>query len=110
MSKETNSKIEELQILQQQLQTILAQKQNIQIELQEIENALEELKNADDEVYKVFSGIMIRSEKKILSQDLEEKKKMIEMKIDSMEKQEKKLEKSVESISAEINKAMSTHN
>ena len=60
---ETNKKIQELQILEQNLQNLIMQKQSVQIELNESLNALEELKISDDEVYKVLGGIMIKADK-----------------------------------------------
>ena len=71
LNQETNKKIEELQALENQMQTILAQKQVAQAEMNEVSNAIDELKNSDDEVYKVISGIMIKSTKEKLTKALE---------------------------------------
>ena len=87
-----NKKIEEIQVLEHHLQNLLAQKQSIQIELNEINNAIEELKKSDDEVYRIISGMMLKSDKKKLEKELLEKKKLAEMKIESIEKQEKLVE------------------
>ena len=75
MDSESHKKIEELQMIEAQLQSFLAQRQTIQVELNEIDNAIEELKNSDDEVYKVISGVMLKSNKSKLEKELEEKKK-----------------------------------
>ena len=91
-SKEIQEKIQELQILEHNLQSILAQKQSIQIELNEVENALNELKKTKDETYKVLSGIMIKADKNTLIKELEEKKKLSDLRISSIEKQEKLIE------------------
>ena len=84
--------IEELQMLEQQLNAVLAQKQMFQVDSQEISNALKELKETKDDVYKVLSGIMIKSDKNELIKDLEERKKLSDLRINSIEKQEKALE------------------
>ncbi|MBS3088152.1 prefoldin subunit [Candidatus Pacearchaeota archaeon] len=107
MDSETNKQIEEMQVLEHHLQTLLNQKQVVQIELNEIENALSELKNSDDEVYKFLSGIMIRSDKKTLNKELGERKKIAEMKIYSIEKQEKLIEGKSAELKKEINESVS---
>ena len=92
MNSQDSKKIEELRVLENQLQGFLMQKQAIQMELNEIDNALGEIKDSDGEVYKVVSGVMLKSEKKKLEKELGEKKKIAEMKIEAIEKQEKFLE------------------
>ena len=96
-----------MQVLESYLQNFLAQKQAVQIELNEVDNALGELKDSDEEVDKVISGIMLKSSKEKLSKDLSEKKKTMEMKIDSLEKQEKLLDKNASDLRMEVNKAVS---
>ncbi len=94
-SSEANKTIEESQILEQHLGEFLAQKQTIQIELQEILNALEELEKTNDEVYKILGNVMIKSDKSVLSKELEERKKLMQLRISSIEKQEKIVEEKI---------------
>lgn len=94
--------VEDISVLENQLQNFLMQKQAFQIELNEIENALAELKKSDDEVYKIVSGIMIKAEKNVLEKELVEKKKLAEMRISSIEKQEKLAEKNILQLRKEI--------
>jgi prefoldin beta subunit len=101
---ETDKKIEELQLLEGHLQNFLAQKQSMQIELNEIENALEELKNSGNEVYKMTSGFLIKSNQADVKKELEEKKRLLNVKIGAMEKQEKLIETDVARLRTEINK------
>lgn len=88
ISKENSKFIEELQGYEQHLQNFLAQKQMMQVELQEVSNALNELNKTKDEVYKILSGIMMKTDKNSLTKDLEERKKLFELRISSIEKQE----------------------
>ena len=101
---ETNKKIEELQVLEQHLQGILMQKQSLQVEMNEINNAIKEVGTAGDEVYKIISGAMIRSDKKKITKDLDAQNKEVSMKINALEKQEKLLETKAKSLREEINK------
>ncbi len=104
---ETNKKIQELQILEQNLQNLIMQKQSVQIELNESLNALEELKISDDEVYKVLGGIMIKADKNKLLNELNEKKKILDLRISSIEKQEKIIEGKTDLLRREINEDIS---
>ena len=104
--KDNSEKIQELQILEQNLRAISMQKQQIQIELNETLNALEELKKTNDEVYKMISGIMLKSSKEDLIKELNEKKKIIELRISSLTKQEDL----IEAKSSELRKELSFSN
>ncbi|MEM4259532.1 MAG: prefoldin subunit beta [Candidatus Pacearchaeota archaeon] len=109
LDDETSKKIQELQILEQNLQNLLMQKQTIQIELTEIENALSDLKKTDDEVYKVVGGIMMRSDKATLTSELSEKKKVLELRISAIEKQEKILNEKSEKFKKDISELISAN-
>ena len=98
----TGSKIQELQILEQNLQNQLMQKQTVQIELNEVQNALDDLKRTGDEVYKIIGGVMIRSNKADLLKELSEKQKILELRISSVEKQEKILEEKTGKLRKEL--------
>lgn len=107
LDSETSSKIQELQSLEQQLQNFLMQKQSMQVESNESANALNEVKKADDEIYKIVSGIMIKIDKNTTIKDLEEKVKVLDLRITSIEKQEKLIEERAEKLRKEINDAVS---
>jgi len=107
LSKDITAKIEELQILEQNLQAFLMQKQAIQIDLNETVNAINELKNSKGEVYKILGGIMIKSDREITLKELEEKKKILDLRIGSMEKQEKLIETKSEALRKEISASVS---
>ena len=67
-----------LQQTQQNLQSILAQKQQLEFDKLDTEKALEELKKAndDDMVFKHAGTILIKSNKKDLIEELDEKKEL----------------------------------
>ena len=107
ISKDITAKLQELQILERNLQTFSMEKQSSQVELNEIDNALSELNKSSDDVYKVVSGIMIKSEKTYLITELNEKKKILNLKIASIEKNESPLEQRAEKLRSELNESMS---
>jgi len=102
MDSQLQEKIEVLRGLEMQLENLLMQRQTIQIELNESLNALEEVKKTKDDVFKILSGVMIKVDKEKALKELEEKKKIAEMKVNSFEKQEKLLSEKAEKLRKEI--------
>jgi prefoldin beta subunit len=92
LSPEAQQVLMELQTFQQQMQTVLMQKESLSIQNMEIEKALEELgKSEHDDVYKAVGPILIKSTKKDLTKELNEKKETIDLRIKSLQKQETRL-------------------
>tara|TARA_Y100000310_G_scaffold136028_1_gene134940 strand:- start:258 stop:644 length:387 start_codon:yes stop_codon:yes gene_type:complete len=89
---------------QQNLQMILAQKQQLELEKLETEKALEELKKAsdDDAVFKQAGTILIKSNKKDLLEELEEKKELSATKTNLLVKQEERLKITLKEQEAKI--------
>jgi len=85
--------LSKLQQTQQNLQMIMAQKQQLELEQLETEKALVELNKAndDDAVFKHAGTILIKSNKKDLIEELEEKKELAKTKASLLAKQEEKL-------------------
>jgi len=106
IDKETSRKIQELQVFEHNLQAYLMQKQAVQIELNEITTALDELKKSSDEVYKIVGNIMMKSDKESLSGELKEKKKVLDIRLSSIEKQEKLISSKSENLRDEIGKSL----
>ncbi len=100
-------KIQELQILEQNLQAILSQKQSTQIEINECDNALAEIEKSPQEIYRVVGNIMLRSSKEDTKAFLDDKKKILELRINSIEKQEKLLNNKANDLQKEITSSIS---
>lgn len=100
--KVSDDKIQEMQLFEQNMQNLLLQKQAFQMELAETESALEEMKNSGDEVFKIIGQLMIKSEKSKLTSELENKKKILELRLKSFEKQEKIFEDKIEKLREEL--------
>jgi len=88
IAKETEQKIGQLQMFEKSLQNFLAQKQQFQLQFAEIESALKELETAE-EAYKIVGNLMVKGEKTALKKDLNEKKEILDLRIKTIEKQEK---------------------
>lgn len=102
VNKETQSKIEKLQLLEQKTQTLLMQKQNFQTQLLEIENALAELDNSKGPVYKIVGNIMVLSDNAQVKEELNNKRDVFDLRIKNIEKQENKLKEEAMQIQTEV--------
>jgi len=90
--------IGKMQQSQQNLQSIMTQKQQVEMDSAEAEKALEELKKAgeDDLVFKHAGSILIKSTKKNLIEELEEKKELAKTQITVLSKQEERIKLSLQ--------------
>lgn len=107
IDKETERGIQELQILEQAIQNLLLQKQAFQIEISETNNALEELKKTKDDAFKIVGQIMIKADKAELEKELEGKKKLLNLRLNSIQKQEDLMSEKIEKLKEEITKKLS---
>lgn len=102
MAQDINKSMQELQIYEQSLQSFLMQKQQIQMELNEITNALNEVSKSSGNVYRVLSGVMLKSDKLSITKDLEEKKKTLNLRVQALDKQESLVENKIENLRKDI--------
>jgi prefoldin beta subunit len=107
---EIQKKLQELQILEQNLQGLLMQKQAFQMELNQTLNALKEVEKTDDDVYKMAGSIMLKTEKTTVIKELEEKKKILELRTNAIEKQETLLNNKAEDLKKEAEKVLKPKN
>ncbi|HET6517845.1 MAG TPA: prefoldin subunit beta [Nitrosopumilaceae archaeon] len=97
--------IMKMQQAQQSLQSIHMQKQQLEMELAESDKALEELKKAsdDDPVYKHAGSILIKSNKKDLIAELEERKELANTRSTVLKKQEERVKENIKEQESKIN-------
>ena len=101
MDKATEGKIAELQVIEQSLHRFLTQKQQFQTQIVEVETALNEL-SGTKEAHKIIGNLMVSVDKKKLEDDLKSKKEMLELRLKSVEKQEKEMREKADSIQKEV--------
>jgi prefoldin beta subunit len=105
--QDTQSSFRELQILEQQYQALMMQKQQAQIEQLELTNAKDEVAKTQGEVYKILGSAMILSDKKTVGAELEQKAKQVQMRLDTMQKQEKEIESHIAELQGQIKQHLS---
>ena len=98
----SESKIQELTFIEQNLQNLLFEKQALNLELSEVESALIQITNSNDEVFKLLGNLLVRHNKTKMLEELEEKKKILELRLNSLEKQEELLSKKLVDLRKEI--------
>ncbi len=97
-----NEKIQQIQFLEQNLQGIMMQKQSFQMEVNETLSALEEIEKSKEDVYKLIGQIMIKVSKEKIKEDLQNKEKLLGIKIKSLEEQEISLNSQLNKIKEEV--------
>ncbi len=102
VNKETEGKIAQLQMMEQNIQNLLMQKQTFQSQLIEVDSALEEVDKSKGETYKIVGAIMISAEKEDLKKDLQGKKQVLDLRISTLEKQENQLKDKASKIQKEV--------
>ena len=104
--------IGKMQQSQQNLQSIMMQKQQVEMENAESDRALEELKKASDsdQVFKYAGSILIKSNKKSLIDELEEKKELSKTKSTVLAKQEERLKTSLQEQEQKIQEMLKNPN
>ena len=105
VSKDSEKKLGQLQMLEQSMQNFLMQKQQFQLQQVEIESALKELEKVN-EAYKIVGNIMVLSKKDDLIEDLKSKKEVVGLRIKNMEKQESQLREKASKLQNEVLKEM----
>jgi prefoldin beta subunit len=98
-----------LQQLQQTLQSILAQKQQVDIEKQEVDQTLAELvKTADDAViYRAVGSLLVKAEKAKVSEELNERKSLLETRSTVINRQEERIRSQVKGAQTKLQEDLS---
>ena len=93
-----------LQQLQQTLQSVLAQKQQVNMEQTEVEQTLNELqKTADDAViYKSAGALLVKAEKAKITEELVERKELLNTRNTVLARQEERLRSQVKEVQTKL--------
>ena len=100
-TKEQEEKINRLQLLEQSRQTINIQKQQFQAKLMEIESALKEVPKSTNS-YKIIGTLMVKKDNDELLKELKEEKEKLQIRIESLNKQEETIRNKMKNLQDEI--------
>ncbi len=102
MDKESEKKVQELQLIEQNLSNLLVQKQNFQARLLENESASKELEQTKKQSYKIIGNLLVAIDKEKLKKDLSEEKEIFDLRIKNIEKQDNKLKERAQELQSEV--------
>ena len=104
VSPKIQNQINMLQQMQQQLQTVAAQKGQYELATQEARRALEELGDVPDDasVYMTIGTVVMQKPRQDVIGKLTEKIEGFELRISSIEKQEKLIQEKFEKLQAQV--------
>lgn len=108
ISPKVQNQLAMLQQVQQQLQTILQQKAQFEMAVREAKRAQEEIADSPEDavMYMSVGTIMMQKKKDVVNTKLGEKVETLELRIKSLEKQEKMLQGKFEQLQAQIKAAI----
>jgi prefoldin beta subunit len=108
MDKALQKKVREFQMHQQELRAIINQKIEIDIRKKEAEAALNAIRQAkaDTDVYKQMGRILIKSNIKDVKKTLEQDKELLTLRMNALDKQEKKTREIATKLQKEIQAAI----
>jgi prefoldin beta subunit len=94
-------KIGKLQVMEHNLHNLEQQRQQMQAQLFELESAIGSLADAKS-AYKIVGSVMVHAQPATLLKELQQKKEVLDVRIQSIEKQEEKLRDSAKALQDEV--------
>jgi prefoldin beta subunit len=98
--------VTQLQNIQRQLQLYGSQRQRMEIEVVQMDSALTELNKASGKVYKSIGTVLIEDKPASLRGDLVKRREDYNLKIETLKKQEKRLQDKGEELQKKLQKQM----
>jgi len=109
ISPKLQNQIAQFQQLQQQLQSVLAQKYRMEAQLREVQMTVEELTKSPEDavIYKNVGSLLIKaSDKASTLKEVEDDKETLEVRIKTLDRQEKALRDKYQVMQDQLNKAL----
>ena len=103
LDAETQGKIQELQMLEQNFQQLLMQKNAFSMEANETELILNEVEKTDGEVFRIIGNqVVIKSDKEKILDDMKKKQELIGKRMEAIDAQEREFSEKIESIRDDV--------
>lgn len=105
LDEETQRKIQELQMMEQSFQQLLMQKNAFSRESNETDFIIAEVEKTNGELSRIIGNqVVIKSTKKEILEDMKKKKELIDLRMKSIDEQEKQFSEKIELVRDEIMK------
>jgi len=108
ISPKLQNQIAQFQQLQQQLQSVLNQKFRMEAQLREVQITIDELNKSDEDViiYKNVGSLLIKAnDKASILKDVEDDKETLEVRVKTLDRQEKALREKYNTMQEQLSKA-----
>ncbi len=104
------NQLAQLQQIQQQAQAIAVQKNQVEINLKETELALEELEKLEPDavIYRAVGDLLIKSERDKTKESLKEKKDTLDLRLQTLARQEERVQKRFQQLQEQLKQAIGT--
>ena len=105
LDEDTQAKIQQLQMMEQSFQQLLMQKNAFSMESNETDLIIKEVEKTSGEVSRIIGNqVVIKTTKEEILKDMENKKKLIDTRMKSIDEQEQEFSKKIEEIREEVMK------
>jgi prefoldin beta subunit len=105
LDEETQGKIQQLQMMEQSFQQLLMQKNAFSMEANETDLIIKEVEKTTGEVSRIIGNqVVIKTTKEDILKDMQNKKKLIDTRMKTIDEQEKEFSKKIEEIREEVMK------
>ena len=99
--KDSQEKISKLQLMEHNIHNLEQQRQQMQAQLFELESAITALGDAKT-TYKIVGSVMVSAQPAAVLKELQQKKEVLDVRIQSIEKQEEKLRESAKALQDDV--------
>ncbi len=106
---ELENKLARYQTVQNQYNRILQERVAVETEINEINRVLELLREAGEEapVYRLMGSILVKVDRQKLITELNDRKEILELRLQKLKKQEEELKKQLDNLAKEIKELQS---
>ena len=106
-SEQAQQLLGQAQLYQQQMQNIVMQKEALKLQVQEIDTAREEVSKSSGPIYKITGPVLLKTTAADAEKEMKEKRELIDLRLRTLEKGEKKVQEKIEEIRTKITQNVS---
>jgi len=102
------NQVAQIQQIQQQAQALMTQKSQVEMMLRETEAAVKELEASNEEaiIYKSVGEILLAADKSKLTEELKEKKEVLDLRLKTLVKQEERIQKRFNQLQEQLKQSL----
>ncbi|MGB9634903.1 MAG: prefoldin subunit [Candidatus Micrarchaeia archaeon] len=102
MENEMENQLSELQDLQARLQALMIEKQQLILQQGDMDRALTSLKDVEGKTYEMIGTLLVEKKKEDIEKDLLERKQLVEVRLESIDRNERILRSRMKAIAEKL--------